>query len=96
LSKHVGIVEGSARPSVQDEHIGDAAEEVKKRTAIFESAPDGLRGCNRIEHLDASDSGEGEFVARAALWPWGILKAMLIPMSACEHSARPSVEWRRS
>lgn len=65
MSKHVGIVEGSARPSVQDEHIGDAAEEVKKRTAIFESAPDGLRGCNRIEHLDASDSGE---LARASSW----------------------------
>jgi hypothetical protein len=38
---------------------------VKKRTAIFESAPDGLRGCNRIEHLDASDSGE---LARASSW----------------------------
>src|SRR5260221_6749558 len=35
-------------------------------------------------------------MARAALWPWGILKAMFIPMSACEHSARPSAEWRRS
>jgi hypothetical protein len=29
VEQHVGMVEGSARPSVQDEHIGDAAEEVK-------------------------------------------------------------------
>jgi hypothetical protein len=43
----------------------DALIRGEKRTAIFESAPDGVRGCNRIEYLDASDSGE---LARLSWW----------------------------
>ncbi len=53
----------------------DALIRGEKRTAIFEPAPDGLRGFNRIEHLDASDFGRDRsdiVVPRAALWPWGI------------------------
>jgi hypothetical protein len=61
----------------------DALIRGEKRTAIFEPSPDGLRGCNRIEHLDASESG------KLARIPW--YRELLCGLGVFESDVHPDV-----